>query len=45
MTNLTGLVSAENLRTNQVRTWFMRNREIPMAMDRVGLLPAANPAQ
>ena len=39
------LVSAENLRTGQVWTWFMRNREIPMAMDRVGLLPAANPAQ
>ena len=32
------LVSAENLRTGQVWTWFMRNREIPMAMDRVGLL-------
>ena len=39
------LLSAENLRTGQVWTWFMRNREIPIAMDRVGLLPAANPAQ
>jgi len=35
------LVSAENLRTGRVWTWFMRNREMPAAMDRVGLVAAA----
>ena len=27
------LLSAENLRTGSVWQWFMRNREIPQAMD------------
>ena len=31
------LVSAENLRTGRVWRWFMDNREIPRAMDAVGL--------
>ena len=31
------LLSAENLRTGRVWEWFMRNREIPAAMERVGL--------
>jgi len=31
------LLSAENLRTGRVWRWFMENREIPRAMDRVGL--------
>ena len=31
------LLSAENLRTGRVWTWFMRNGEIPDAMTRVGL--------
>jgi hypothetical protein len=31
------LVSVENLRTGRVWAWFMRNAEIPAAMDRVGL--------
>ena len=33
------LLSAENLRTGRVWAWFMRNPEIPAAMDRAGLLP------
>ena len=33
------LLSAENSRTENVWRWFMRNREIPHAMERVGLLP------
>jgi hypothetical protein len=33
------LLSAENLRTGGVWKWFMRNPEIPAAMDRVGLTP------
>jgi len=33
------LLSAENLRTGNVWSWFMRNREIPRAMQRIGLLP------
>ena len=32
------LLSAENLRTGNVWRWFMRNREIPQAMDAIGLL-------
>ncbi len=35
------LLSAENLRTGRVWTWFMRNAEIPAAMERVGLLTTA----
>jgi hypothetical protein len=31
------VLSAENLRTGRVWEWFMRNREIAVAMDRVGL--------
>ena len=31
------LLSAENLRTGTVWEWFMRNAEIPQALDRVGL--------
>lgn len=33
------LLSAENLRTESVWSWFMRNPEIPRAMQRVGLQP------
>ena len=33
------LLSAENLRTGNVWRWFMSNREMPRAMNRVGLLP------
>lgn len=32
------LLSAENLRTGNVWRWFMRNREIPQAMNAIGLL-------
>ncbi len=32
------LLSAENMRTGNVWRWFMRNLEIPRAMQRVGLL-------
>ncbi len=32
------LLSAENLRTGFVWKWFMKNAEIPAAMDRVGLV-------
>ena len=32
------LLSAENARTGNVWRWFMRNREIPRAMNRVGLV-------
>jgi len=35
------LLSAENLRTGRVWTYFMRNPEIPAAMERAGLQPAA----
>jgi hypothetical protein len=31
------ILSAENLRTGNVWRWFMRNKEIPRAMDAVGL--------
>jgi hypothetical protein len=36
------LLSAENLRTGVVWRWFMANREIPSAMDRVGLSATAH---
>jgi hypothetical protein len=32
------LLSAENMRTGNVWRWFMRNREVPVAMQRVGLV-------
>jgi len=32
------LLSAENMRTGNVWQWFMQNREIPLAMQRIGLL-------
>ena len=32
------LLSAENMRSGNVWLWFMRNPEIPLAMQRVGLL-------
>src|SRR6185503_5564546 len=32
------LLSAENARTGNVWRWFMKNREIPLAMQRVGLV-------
>jgi hypothetical protein len=31
------LLSAENLRTGNVWRWFMRNREIPRALESVGV--------
>ena len=33
------LLSAENMRSGMVWKWFMLNREIPRAMNRIGLLP------
>jgi len=32
------LLSAENMRTQNIWRWFMQNREIPLAMQRVGLV-------
>lgn len=32
------LLSAENMRTGNVWRWFMQNREMPLAMQRVGLV-------
>lgn len=37
------LLSAENMRTGNIWRWFMRNREIPRAMVRIGLLPTRKP--
>jgi len=37
------LLSAENMRTANVWRWFMRNREIPRALDRIGLVSRAQP--
>ena len=34
------LLSAENLRSGRVWSWFMRNPEIPRAMRLIGLLPS-----
>jgi hypothetical protein len=31
------MLSAENMRTGNVWRWFMRNLEIPRAMERIGL--------
>ena len=33
------LLSAENLRTENVWGWFMQNTEIPRAMQRISLVP------
>jgi hypothetical protein len=35
------LLSAENMRTANIWRWFMANREVPMAMRRIGLLSNA----
>ena len=35
------LLSAENMRTGNIWRWFMRNREIPRTLDRIGLLSRA----
>jgi hypothetical protein len=32
------LLSAENMRTGNIWRWFMQNREVPLAMQRVGLV-------
>jgi hypothetical protein len=37
------LLSAENMRSANVWRWFMRNREIPRALDRIGLVSRAQP--
>jgi hypothetical protein len=37
------LLSAENMRSGNMWRWFMRNREIPGALDRIGLLTRAQP--
>lgn len=37
------LLSAENARTGNVWRWFMKNREIPLAMRRVGLVRSVSP--
>lgn len=31
------LLSAENMRTGNVWRWFMQNRELPLALDRIGI--------
>ena len=38
------LLSAENARTGNVWRWFMKNAEVPLAMQRVGLLKTRSPA-
>jgi len=37
------LLSAENMRTANVWRWFMQNREIPLAMQRIGLVKYNSP--
>jgi hypothetical protein len=39
------LLSAENLRTENVWSWFMQNAEIPRAMQRIGLLLYRKPRE
>ena len=39
------LLSAENMRTGDVWRWFMRNREIPRAMTKIGLLKYSKPSR
>jgi hypothetical protein len=36
------LLSAENMRTGNVWRWFMQNREMPLALDKVGILKYAS---
>ncbi|HEU4933647.1 MAG TPA: glucoamylase family protein, partial [Pyrinomonadaceae bacterium] len=36
------LLSAENARSGNIWRWFMQNREIPLAMNRVGLVKSAS---
>jgi len=38
------LLSAENARTGNVWRWFMKNAEVPLAMQRVRLLKTRSPA-
>jgi hypothetical protein len=37
------LLSAENMRSGNVWRWFMRNVEIPRALDRIGLVSRVQP--
>jgi len=37
------LLSAENARSGNVWRWFMKNREIPLAMRRIGLVRSVSP--
>ncbi|HEY2963629.1 MAG TPA: glucoamylase family protein [Pyrinomonadaceae bacterium] len=39
------LLSAENMRSGNVWRWFMRNREIPRALDRIGLRSRTQPGR
>jgi len=39
------LLSAENARTGNIWRWFMQNREIPLAMNRIGLIKTASSAR
>ena len=39
------LLSSENMRTENVWHWFMRNAEIPRAMQRVGLVKVRSVAK
>ena len=39
------LLSAENMRTGNVWKWFMRNSEIPRAMEKTGLLRYSKPTR
>jgi hypothetical protein len=32
------LLSAENMQTGNIWRWFMQNRELPLAMQRIGLV-------
>src|ERR1043165_2536543 len=36
------LLSAENSRTGNIWRWFMQNREIPLAMNRIGLVKSGS---
>lgn len=37
------LLSAENMRSGAIWKWFMKNSEIPVAMNRIGLVPYVRP--
>jgi len=39
------LLSAENMRSGNVWRWFMKNREIPRALQRIGLVKKATPGR